>query len=87
MTKQADSVVPALSGLLMDKIRPTPLDSEVRRRFLQSVIEALGRIGPAASAAVPSLLARSADENRLVRESAVRTLHQIEPAAAAKVRV
>ena len=87
VTKQADAVVPALSGLLIDKIRPTPLDSEVRRRFLQSVIEALGRIGPAATAAIPSLLLRSEDENRLVRESAVRTLHQIDPVAVAKARV
>ena len=87
VTKQADAVVPALSGLLTDKIRPTPTDSEVRRRFLQSVIEALGRIGPAATGAIPSLLLSSKDENRLVRESAVRTLHQIDPVAGAKVRV
>ena len=41
----------------------------------------------AATAAIPSLLLRSEDENRLVRESAVRTLHQIDPVAVAKARV
>jgi HEAT repeat protein len=84
ITKQPEAVVPALAGLLTGKIWPAPSDSEVRRRFLQSVIEALGRIGPPAQAAIPSLLARSKDENRLVRESAVCSLRQIDPVAVAK---
>lgn len=87
ITKQPDAVVTALAGLLTGKIFPAPEDAEVRRRFLQSVIEALGRIGPAARAAVPSLVKRGADENRLVRESAVRTLQQIDPGAVAQIRV
>lgn len=87
ITKKPDAVVPALASLLTAKISPATDDSEVRRRFLQSVIEALGRMGPAAQEAVPSLLEISEDDNRLVRESAVRTLRQIAPVAAAKAGV
>jgi HEAT repeat protein len=87
ITKNPEAVVPALANLLTAKISPPAADGEVRRRFLQSVIEALGRMGPAAQDAVPSLLEVSEDDNRLVRESAVRTLHQIAPVAAAKAGV
>ena len=87
ITKKPEAVVPALANLLTAKMNPAPDDGEVRRRFLQSVIEALGRMGPAAEDAVPSLLEISEDDNRLVRESAVRTLHQIAPVAAAKAGV
>jgi HEAT repeat protein len=87
ITKKPEAVVPALANLLTAKISPATDDGEVRRRFLQSVIEALGRMGPAAQDAVPSLLEVSEDDNRLVRESAVRTLQQIAPVAAAKAGV
>lgn len=84
ITKKPDEVVPALAGLLTAKITPPTDDVEVRRRFMQTVIEALGRMGPAAHDAVPSLMKVTKDHNRLIRESAVRTLQQIAPVAAAK---
>lgn len=84
ITKKPDEVVPALAGLLTAKMTPPTDDAETRRRFLQTVIEALGRMGPAAHDAVPSLLKITKDDNRLIRESAVRTLQQISPVVAAK---
>jgi HEAT repeat protein len=87
ITKQPDAVVPTLAGLLTAKMTPPTDDGEVRRRFMQSVIEALGRMGPAADEAVPSLMKVTRDSNRLIRESAVRTLQQIKPATAVKVGV
>ena len=49
-----------------------------------AVIESLGRIGPPAQEAIPALLDKTGDENRHVRESAIRALRQISPDAAAK---
>jgi HEAT repeat protein len=54
---------------------------ESRRRFLQTVIEALGRIGPAAAAAVPALMKKTKDANRLVSQSAANALGRIVPAS------
>jgi HEAT repeat protein len=84
ITKQPEAVVPTLANLLTAKLSPATEDAEARRRFLQTVIEALGRMGPAAGEAVPSLLKITKDDNRLIRESAVRTLQQIAPLAGAK---
>ncbi len=79
ITKNGDLVVPVLAELLRGKY-PTAADgSEDRRRFLQSVIESLCRIGPPAKAAVPALVSKSKDENRLIRESAQRALREIAP--------
>jgi len=77
VTKQADSVVPTLQSLLKNKKNVAGDDAETRRRFLQSVIEALGRMGPPAAAATSILTEKSRDENRLVRESALRALKMI----------
>ena len=48
-----------------------------RRRFLQTVMEALWRIGPPAKAAMPALVAKSKDKNRLISESAFSALRKI----------
>ena len=77
ITRKAEGVVPALVGLLERK--GTPQDDDARRRFLQTVIEALRRIGPPARAAVPALTRKSRDQNRLVRESAISALREITP--------
>jgi HEAT repeat protein len=87
ITKQPEEVVPALAELLKGKMFPAPDDAEVRRRFLQSVIEALGRIGAPARAAIPSLLSKAKDDNRLIRESALRSLRQIDPVVVVKAGV
>lgn len=76
ITRKAEDVVPALVGLLEGKAAAA--DEEARRRFLQTVIEALGRIGPAARAAVPALTKKTRDPNRLVSESAVSALRAID---------
>jgi len=81
ITKRAEEVVPALNGLLSGKWNPPPQDGEARRRFLQSVIEALGRIGSPAQAATASLRHCAEDENRLIRESALKSLGQINTGA------
>ena len=82
ITKEAQKVVPALARLLERKWPPRPEADESRRRFLLEVIESLGRIGPPAQVAIPALLDKTGDENRHVRESAIRALRQIGPAAA-----
>ena len=82
ITKEAQKVVPALAHLLERKWPPSPEADELRRRFLMAVIESLGRIGPPAQVAIPALLDKTGDENRHVRESAIRALRQIGPAAA-----
>jgi HEAT repeat protein len=84
ITKTAD-VVPALVDLLKVK-KATDLEAaETRRRFLQTVMEALRRIGPPATAAVPALTAMTKDSNRHIRESALSALQVIAPAAATKL--
>ena len=64
-------IISALTERLEDK------DSAIRR----SAAGALGRIGPAASAAVPTLIDMSKDdnENSIVREYTVRALTRIDP--------
>jgi HEAT repeat protein len=82
-TKTADVVVPALVDLL--KAKGADLEAgEARRRFLQTVMEALGRIGPPATAAVSALTAMAKDNNRHLRETALTTLQKIAPAVANK---
>lgn len=77
ITKLPDGVVPALVDLLRGNGLPPREESELRRTFLQTVIEALSRIGPVAKAAGPALQATLKDDNRLVRESAQRALKAI----------
>ena len=85
VTKNADAVVPVLAELLATKKFPEPETPDSRRMFIQSVIEALCRIGAPAKGAVAALTQKTKDENRLIRESALRALREISPAAAAKV--
>ena len=59
ITKNAELSVPALASLLDESRIDTFDSSEARRRFLQTVIEALSRIGPLAQAAVPASRKRS----------------------------
>ena len=63
ISKNADAVVPVLVDLLDDKTTATSVPSEPRRRFLQTVIEALSRIGAAAKAAVPALQRMAKNKN------------------------
>jgi HEAT repeat protein len=85
ITKKADDIVPVLIDLLDEK-KTAPLESsEERRRFLQTVIEALWRIGPAAKAAIPALNKKAKDDNRLIKESALSALKDIAPPAPTKV--
>jgi HEAT repeat protein len=79
ITKNADLVVPVLAELLKGKWSGAADVSEERRRFLQSVIESLCRIGPPAKAAVAALHDKAKDDNRLIRESAQRALREIAP--------
>jgi HEAT repeat protein len=80
ITKKADGAVPALVGLLNGKQAAPQGADEARRRFLQTVIEALRRIGPSAQEAIPALIEKAKDKNRLVSESAIGALKQIAPA-------
>jgi HEAT repeat protein len=80
ITKDAGLATPVLIGLLREKWSTEPEATESRRRFLQTVIEALRRIGPPAEAAVPALLEKCKDKNRLVSESALGALKEICPA-------
>jgi HEAT repeat protein len=77
ITKQPDLVVPVLASLLKTNGVPNDDDGELRRRFLQTVIEALGRIGPVAKTAMPALKVTMKDNNRLIRESAERAFKAI----------
>jgi len=79
ITKNPDGPVPVLVHLLSEKWPAAKDSAEIRRRFLQTVIEALRRIGPPAQAAVPALLAKLSDENRLISESALSALKMIAP--------
>ena len=84
VTQAADDVVPALVALLQGKGSVDPDAGETRRRFLQTVMEALSRIGPPAKAAVPALTAMTKDSNRHIKEAAVATLQKIVPADVSK---
>jgi hypothetical protein len=78
-------VVPVLAALLDKDLAATKFADETRRRFLQTVMEALQRIGPPAQAAVSALTDKAKDKNRLVSESALSALKVIAPAMALKV--
>ncbi|MCI0378103.1 MAG: HEAT repeat domain-containing protein [Gemmataceae bacterium] len=82
ITKTADAVVPALVELLEEQWAADDGDGEARRRFQQTVIEALCRVGPAAKAAVPALTHKAKDKNRLISESARNALKKIGAPAA-----
>ena len=75
--KAADPVVPVLIDLLEDKAIAQLGDADSRRRFVQTVIEALWRIGPPAHAARPALEQKAKDKNRLISESAQGALSRI----------
>ena len=79
ITKKVDVVVPALVDLLDVKESVDWEAAESRRRFLQTVMEALSRIGPPAQAAVSALVAMTKDNNRHIRESALIALQRIAP--------
>ncbi|HMF16020.1 MAG TPA: HEAT repeat domain-containing protein, partial [Gemmataceae bacterium] len=79
ITKKAETVVPVLVALLEKDLAAPHVAEETRRRFLQTVMEALQRIGPSAQAAVSALTEKAKDKNRLVSESAVRALNVIAP--------
>lgn len=82
IARAADEVVPALVGLLTAVEDTAAQDGESRRKYIQTVLEALARIGRPAQAAIPAILRRSKDENRLVRETALRALRDIDPVTA-----
>jgi HEAT repeat protein len=84
ITKKADLVVPVLVHLLEEKRAPDLDGNESRRRFLQTVIEALWRIGPPAAAALPALKDKTKDPNRMISESARNAIGRIVPTAATK---
>ena len=79
--QKAEVVVPVLVHLLHKTQTADFEDGECRRRFLQTVIEALSRIGPPAKTAVPALIDLMKDKNRLVSESdSHRRMRRIAPA-------
>jgi HEAT repeat protein len=82
IAKNADLVVPVLTDLLGRKEYPEPDTPDIRRMFIQSVIEALCRIGPPAQKAISALNRKAKDENRLIRESAQRAIRTIAPETA-----
>lgn len=79
VTKQPDLAVPVLVHLLKEKPPFEDESGEAHRMFLQTTIEALWRIGPPASAAVPALQRMTKEKNRLVSESAIEALKKIAP--------
>lgn len=85
ITKNADLAVPVLVDLLKEKWVTAQDGPEARRQFVQTVIEAMQRIGPPAKDAVPALTEKARNKNRLISESAVRALQEIAPAAASKI--
>jgi HEAT repeat protein len=87
ITKTADVVVRALIDLLRANKASHLEVGEARRRFLQTVMEALSRIQPPATEAVSALTVLAKDSNRHVRESALSTLQKIAPAVAKQVKV
>jgi HEAT repeat protein len=81
VTKSADVVVSELIELLERANVGGLVEGEVRRRYLQTVAEALSRVGPSAKAAVSALTALTKDGDRNIRESALSALQAIAPAA------
>jgi len=84
ISKNPDLVIPVLIGLLEEKWPVANDGGEARRRFLQAVIESLGRIGPPAKAAIPALTQKTKDKNRHISEAAQYALKTVAPAAAGK---
>ena len=82
ITNKADLAVPVLVQLLEEKRPADGNGSESRRQYLQTVIEALWRIGPPAAAAVPALRSKTRDANRLIGESAANAIGRIAPSSA-----
>jgi HEAT repeat protein len=80
VTKSADVVVSELIELLERASVGGLVEGEVRRRYLQTVAEALSRVGPSAKAAVSALTALTKDSDRNIRESALSALQAISPA-------
>lgn len=85
VTHEPGPSVRVLTGLLSRRWPAGPTVAEQRRQFLQTVMEALHRIGPAAAAAAPALQRQARDENRLIRECAQRALREICPPEPAQV--
>jgi HEAT repeat protein len=85
VTKTAGVVVPAFVDLLEQARVGGLMAGEVRRRYLQTVMEALSRIGPPATAAVPALTAVTKESDRNLRESALSALKAVAPAVATKL--
>lgn len=83
ITKNADLVTNVLVDLLYVKRTGEDAGEDAHRRYLQTVIEAIWRIGPAAQDAVPALLEMSKHRNRLVADSAKNALKEIAPAKVA----
>jgi HEAT repeat protein len=73
ISRKADEIVPTLVERLTDP--------QARNQAVQT----LYRIGPAAKAAVPALVAAATDKDRLFRESVILALSKIDPKAAAGV--
>lgn len=84
VTKTAEVVVPALVDLLEAEEIANLEANETRRMFIQTIMEALSRIGPPAQAAVSALTAWAKDKNRHIREAALTTLQSIAPTVASK---
>jgi HEAT repeat protein len=82
VTKQPGPAVAALTKLLDTTWGESTDENEARRTFLQSVIESLGRIGPPALPALGALNKIAKDDNRLVRESALRAIKESSSPAA-----
>ncbi len=76
ITKNVRAVAHVLVDLL-EEYEAAISDSESRRRNLQTVMEALQRIGPPATVAIPALIKRTNNTNRLIRESALGALKAI----------
>lgn len=81
VTKIPDRVVPVLIDLLEDKNYRNGDLTEERRMVLQTIMEALGRIGPPAKDAVKALNVKKKDKNRHISESATSALNKISPPA------
>jgi HEAT repeat protein len=79
ITSDAEIVVPTLVSLL-DQSWTAADSSEARRMFLQTVMEALRRIGPPAKSARLALLRKTTDKCRHISESARNSLSRIESA-------
>jgi HEAT repeat protein len=84
ISKNAEVVTPVLVDLLERKWTASDADN-ARRMYLQTVMEALWRIGPPAEAAIPALIEKTKDKNRLISESACSALREIAPTMLSKV--